>query len=127
MGGRRILIVEVDPAIRSMYEMKLQSQGYEVRVANDGEKGLELSKSFLPDLILLDILLPNDMDGDEMLQRLRETEWGASIRVIVLTNISKSEAPASLRLLHVDRYVVKAHHTPMQVADIVREVLAKNS
>lgn len=125
MGGHKILIVEDDPAIRSMYEIKLQGQGYEVQTADNGQKGLELSKSFLPDLILLDILLPN-MDGDEMLQKLRETQWGASIRVIILTNISKSEAPASLRLLHVDRYVVKAHHTPTQVAEIVREVLSRN-
>lgn len=126
MSDHKILIIEDDTAISSMYEMKLQGQGYEVRIARDGEKGLELSKSFLPELILLDILLPN-MDGDEMLQRLRETEWGASIRVIILTNLSKSEAPSSLRLLNVDRYVVKAHHTPTQVADIVQEVLVKNT
>jgi DNA-binding response OmpR family regulator len=125
VSGHKILIVEDDTAISDMYDIKLQGQGYEVRIARDGQKGLELSKSFLPELILLDILLPN-MDGDEMLQKLRETEWGASIRVIILTNISKSEAPASLRLLHVDRYIVKAHHTPTQVAEIVREVLDKN-
>jgi response regulator RpfG family c-di-GMP phosphodiesterase len=63
------------------------------------------------------------MSGDEMLQAMRATEWGSGIKVIILTNISKSEAPHSLRLLHVDRYVTKVHHTPAQIVDIVREVL----
>lgn len=124
MSGHKILIVEDEPAISNMYVMKLQGQGYEVRSVQDGEKGLEIARSFLPDLILLDILLPN-MDGDEMLEKLRATKWGASIRVIVLTNLSKDEAPAKLRLLHVDRYIVKAHYTPTQVGEIVREVLSK--
>jgi CheY-like chemotaxis protein len=68
-----------------------------------------------------------EMNGDEMLTRLREREWGGNIRVIVLTNISKDEAPATLRFLNVDRYVVKAHHTPAQVLEIVREVLDMNT
>jgi hypothetical protein len=63
------------------------------------------------------------MAGDEMLEKLRQTDWGASIRVIVLTNISRDEAPRSLGLLNVDRYIVKAHHTPQQVLEIVNEVL----
>lgn len=123
--GHKILIVEDDPAISNMYQMKLQGQGYKVLIANNGEKGLELSKSFFPVLILLDVLLPG-MHGDEMLEKIRETDWGASIRVIVLTNLSKDEAPRNLRFLNVDRYIVKAHHTPSQVADMVQEVLQEN-
>lgn len=64
------------------------------------------------------------MSGDTMLEKLRSTDWGSDIRVIILTNISKSEAPMGLRLLNVDRYIVKAHYTPSQVANIVEEVLA---
>lgn len=63
------------------------------------------------------------MSGDIMLEKLRATEWGSSIRVIVLTNISKAEAPMNLRFLNVDRYIVKAHSTPSQVVAVVREVL----
>jgi CheY-like chemotaxis protein len=65
------------------------------------------------------------MGGTEMLARLRAESWGSDARVIVLTNISKDEAPQALRFLHVDRYIVKAHHTPAQVIAIVREVLGK--
>jgi hypothetical protein len=58
-----------------------------------------------------------------MLQHIREHHWGASIRVIILTNISRDEAPSLLRFLSVDRYIVKAHYTPSQVVAIVKEVL----
>jgi hypothetical protein len=64
------------------------------------------------------------MSGDEMLEKLRATDWGSSIRVVILTNISKDEAPKNLRFLHVDRYVVKAHHTPTQVLEIIKEILS---
>jgi hypothetical protein len=56
---------------------------------------------------------------------MRGEDWGSSIRVVILTNLSKDEAPQSLRFLHVDRYVVKAHHTPKQIIDIVNEILGR--
>jgi DNA-binding response OmpR family regulator len=118
----KIAVVEDDTAIASMYEFKLSNSGFHVQTAADGTQGLALAGSFFPDLILLDLLLPG-MSGHEMLEKLRETDWGAKIRVIILTNLSKDEAPHGLRLLNVDRYVVKAHHTPAQVVDIVKEVL----
>jgi CheY-like chemotaxis protein len=120
----KILVVEDDPQIQQIYQFKLENSGYEVRVADNGEQGLELAKAHKPPLILLDLRMPV-MTGEEMLEKLRGTDWGAEIRVIVLTNISKDEAPRNLRFLAVDRYVVKAHHTPTQVVDIVREVLGQ--
>lgn len=119
----KIVVVEDEPAIRELYKAKLSLSGYEVRTANNGREGLALIESFRPELVLLDIRMP-EMNGDEMLQRLRETEWGADIHVVILTNLSKDEAPTMLRFLNVDRYVVKAHHTPKQIVDIVSEVLA---
>ncbi len=124
MIKKKIAVIEDDKAISSMYEFKLKNSGYVVRVANNGLEGLELVKDLVPDLILLDIKMPK-MSGDEMLEKLRQTDWGADARVIILTNISKDEAPMTLRFLGVDRYIVKAHHTPGQVVDMVREVLEK--
>jgi two-component system alkaline phosphatase synthesis response regulator PhoP len=118
----KILIVEDEPSIQQMYRMKLESTGFVVDVADDGQEGLEKSEEFKPDLILLDLKMPN-MTGEEMLEKVRKTDWGASIRVIVLTNISRDEAPSALRMLNVDRYIVKAHYTPAQVVDAVNEVL----
>jgi DNA-binding response OmpR family regulator len=118
----RIAVIEDELPIQQMYRLKLEREGFTVATADDGRSGLALAEAFRPDLILLDLRMPN-MSGDEMLLHLRATDWGAAIQVIVLTNISKDEAPQALRLLNVHRYVVKAHHTPAQVVDVVREVL----
>lgn len=119
---KRIAIIEDDHAIQQMYRYKLEEAGYDVRTANDGVEGLELLVSFMPNLILLDIKMPR-MSGNEMLQQLRSTDAGANIKVLVLTNISRDEAPRSLQLLNIERYIVKAHHTPQQVVQIVQETL----
>lgn len=118
----KVVVVEDEHSIAQMYQFKLEIEGFDVRVAHDGQEGFDLIKSFSPEIILLDLHMPV-MNGDEMLEHLRATDWGSSIRVIVLTNISKDEAPARLRLLNVDRYIVKAHHTPNQVLQIIKEVL----
>ncbi len=118
----RIVVVEDEPPILAMYKMKLESSGFEVATAEDGKEGLEVIERAKPGLILLDLKMPI-MSGDEMLEKLRETDWGADIRVIILTNISRDEAPHKLRFLGVDRYIVKAHHTPSQVVEVIQEVL----
>jgi DNA-binding response OmpR family regulator len=122
---QKILIVEDEVPIASMYKFKLEKSGYIVRTAYNGEEGLQEAEKLRPELILLDLRMPV-MSGDVMLEKIRKTEWGSSIRVIILTNISKAEAPSQLRFLDVDRYIVKAHHTPAQVASIVDEVLEES-
>jgi two-component system phosphate regulon response regulator PhoB len=121
---KKVAIIEDEPAISQMYRFKFEAEGYEVEVAPNGQVGLELAEKMRPDIILLDLMMPV-MSGDVMLRKLRETEWGADIRVIVLTNLSKNEAPQEFRMLHVDRYVLKAHYTPSQVVEIVHEVLSQ--
>ena len=123
-SAHKIAIIEDDRDLQFIYKMKFEAVGYKVMAAADGEKGLEVVESFQPDIILLDLRMPK-MSGDEMLTRLRASDWGRDMRVIILTNISKSEAPPVLRFLHVDGYIVKAHHTPAQVVSIVREVLGE--
>ena len=119
---KRVLVVEDEQSIAEMYQFKLDKGGYEVKVAVNGKEGLAIAEEFSPDLVLLDLRMPV-MSGDEMLTKLRASEWGSSMRVIILTNIGKHEAPSSLRFLQVHRYIVKAHHTPSQVLEIVNEVL----
>jgi len=122
MSTHKIVLVEDDQVLRYMYELKLKHHGFTVHTATNGEEGLAAIKESNPHLILLDLRMPV-MTGDEMLKKLREEAWGASIRVIILTNLSKNEAPPSLRFLNVDRYVVKAHTTPSQVVEIIHQVL----
>lgn len=118
----RAVVVEDDQDIQYLYRLKLEREGFEVAVANNGVEGLALIQAFQPHIVLLDIMMPI-MNGAEMLARMRAEQWGSDARVVVLTNISKDEAPQALRFLHVDRYIVKAHHTPAQVVNIVTEIL----
>jgi len=118
----KIAIIEDDHAISAMYQYKLKHFGYTVQVAFDGQAGLTLAERLRPDLILLDLRMPV-MGGVEMLEKLRSTDWGGAIRVIILTNLNRNEAPMNLRLLNVDRYIIKAHHTPQQVLGIIQETL----
>lgn len=117
-----IAVVEDEPAINDMYSLKLELSGFKVVTAGNGQEGLELIEKHKPDLVLLDLKMPI-MTGEEMLEKLRQTDWGAEIKVIVLTNISRDEAPQSLKLLNIDRYIVKAHYTPAQVIKEVKQVL----
>lgn len=118
----KAIVVEDDTDLQFLYKTKLEREGFEVQIAGNGQEGLELIELHRPHIVLLDLLMPV-MGGSEMLAALRATEWGSDVRVIVLTNISKDEAPPALRFLRVDRYIVKAHHTPAQVVRIVHEVL----
>jgi len=121
----KAVVVEDDHDLQFMYKLKLEREGFEVRVAGNGQQGLEIIEDWRPHIVLLDLMMPI-MSGPEMLAHLRSKEWGSDVRVVILTNISKDEAPPALRFLHVDRYVVKAHHTPAQVVRIVHEVLGKH-
>lgn len=120
----KVVVIEDDHDLQYLYQLKLENEGFLVKTAGNGEEGLSVTESFHPDIILLDLMMPI-MGGAEMLAKLRATDWGSSIRVIILTNISKDEAPQALRFLRVDRYIVKAHHTPSQVISIVHEVLGR--
>ena len=119
---KSILIVDDEPAIRNMYAFKFEHEGFDVNTAENGKTGLKKARDIIPDIILLDLRMPV-MDGLTMLQKLRAEDWSRNIRVLILTNISRSEAPSELQFLSVSRYVVKAHHTPAQVVQIIRETL----
>ncbi len=115
----KIAIIEDDPAISQMYRIKFESEGYTVETAENGLLGLKLAESMKPDIILLDLMMP-EMNGHEMLKRLRATGWGQSIKVVILTNMGEQEAPEGIRELNVNAFILKADMTPRQVAEIVK-------
>ena len=119
----KIAIIEDEAAIRRMYAIKLRFSNFEICEAADGEEGLVVIEREKPDLILLDLRMPR-MTGDEMLRELRATEWGENIPVIILTNISKDEAPRTLSHLGISDFIVKANSTPQKVLEHVQRVLS---
>jgi DNA-binding response OmpR family regulator len=119
----KIAIIEDDAAISQMYRIKFEAEGYTVDTAENGKLGLALIEEMTPDIVLLDLMMP-EMNGDEMLAKLRETDWGKNIKVIVLTNMGESEVPANVRELGVKAFILKANMTPRQVAELVKEQLA---
>jgi len=120
----KVAIIEDDIAIVQMYLMKFQTEGFDVVTANDGKAGLALAEQESPDIILLDLMMPQ-MRGDEMLVEMRKTSWGKETKVIILTNMGESEAPAGVKENNVLDFIVKADMTPKQVVDKVKEHLAK--
>lgn len=119
----KIAIIEDDPAISQMYRMKFEADGFDVQLANDGLKGVAMVEEFQPDMILLDVQMP-EMTGDEVLKQIRDAPWGKYIPVIVLTNLGEEEAPKTIRSLGIHSYIVKAELTPRQVVQRVKEALA---
>jgi two-component system alkaline phosphatase synthesis response regulator PhoP len=122
----KIAIIEDDAAIQEMYKLKFEHDGYTVKTASNGKDGLAMIKTFWPDVVLVDIMMP-EMNGEEMLLELRSRDWGKDFKVVVMTNTSRQEAPASLNNLGISHYVVKAEQTPAQVEEIVKDILSIKS
>jgi len=118
----KIAIIEDDQAISQMYRFKFEAEGFTVETADNGKRGLELAENMKPDIILLDLMMP-EMTGDEMLDRLRKTDWGKDIKVIILTNVGEQELPARVKELGVSGIILKADMTPRQVAEMVKKQL----
>jgi two-component system response regulator AdeR len=118
----KIAIIEDDQAICQMYRFKFEAEGYNVEIAENGKLGLELAEKMRPDIILLDLMMP-EMNGDEMLALLRKTSWGKDVKVIILTNVGEQEIPTSIKELGVSGVILKANMTPRQVADVVKKQL----
>lgn len=119
----KIAIIEDDQAISQMYRFKFEADGFTVETAENGKLGLDLAESMKPDMILLDLMMP-EMTGDEMLALLRATDWGKNIKVIILTNMGEQEIPAKVKELGVSGTILKADMTPTQVAEVVKKQLA---
>jgi DNA-binding response OmpR family regulator len=118
----KIAIIEDDTVINQMYRMKFEADGFEVQLADNGKRGVALVESFQPDVILMDLQMP-EMGGAEALAEIRSHDWGKTIPVIILTNLGEEEAPKTLRTLGIHSYIVKADLTPSQVVSRAKEAL----
>jgi len=92
----KVLIIEDEEMVARMYEKALAFDGFEVAVAVGGQEGLTKVKEFMPDLVLLDIMMP-EPDGIEVLEKIKEDPDTSTIPVVVLTNLSgKNDAALAM-------------------------------
>ena len=120
---KKIVIVEDNPALADIYKTRLEIQGYQTYVAYDGIAALYTIQTEMPDLVLLDMMVPA-IAGDEVLKRMRAAEWGTQIPVYIISNLNEADAPAGLRDLGIEGYAVKANLADDDLDKIVASVLA---
>lgn len=117
-----ILLVEDDQFLQRMYTQKLTKEGMEVITAGDGEKALALLAQKIPDVVLLDIIMPKK-DGFAVLAALRENPAWKAVPVILLTNLGEAEDVKRGRQLGANDYLIKAHFLPSEVVAIVKKYI----
>ena len=118
----KILLVEDDPFLVDIYSQKLKKAGFEVGVVTDGSKVLNAIKEQKPELLMLDIVLP-EMDGWEILEELSKDSQFSTLKVMVFSNLGqKAEVEKGMKLGAV-KYLIKADYTPSEVVEEVKKLL----
>lgn len=123
---KKIVLVEDDTMLAEIYQIQLRQAGFSCLIAANGVVGVGMIKSELPDLVLLDLMLP-ELSGDQVLKTMRENDWGKDIPVLVLTNISEAEAPDGLHELGIEGYIVKANLSNDQLVQKVSEIVGTDA
>ncbi|HSX05660.1 MAG TPA: dihydrofolate reductase family protein [Candidatus Saccharimonadales bacterium] len=120
----KILVVEDNPAIAEVYKKRMELIGYICFVAHEGNEALAMIEKERPSLVLLDLMVPG-VAGDQILKRMRASEWGKDIKVLVISNLSEANAPAGLRAQGIEGYAVKANLTDDQLDQMVNQIFER--
>lgn len=119
---KRILLVEDDDALASVYLSRLQAEGFEMRRVGNGEDALASALSFRPDLVLLDVMMPK-VSGFDVLDIMRNTPETANIKIVMLTALSQDTDKERAESLGVDDYLVKSQVVIADVVDRIKQHL----
>lgn len=117
--NKTILIVEDDKILQDVYKLALNSQGYDVRTANNGVEGLQLLKSAAPAMVLLDIFMPV-MDGKEFMKNIDVNDYPGT-KIIVYTNLSDSRTESEMLQLGAHKVILKASMSLQDLLDLAAE------
>jgi PleD family two-component response regulator len=115
---KKVLIVDDDQDLCELVRTKLVAEGFEAVVAMHPVEGLKLAQELKPDVILLDVLMP-DMDGFEFLQKIHQQGWAQNTKIFMLTNVSKMESISEALKGHVVGYFIKSDWS---LSDIVKKL-----
>jgi two-component system phosphate regulon response regulator PhoB len=120
-GNKKILLVEDDLSLAQVYKSRLELEGFEVQHSKDGEEALKTTIDFMPDLVLLDVMMPK-INGFDVLDILRNTPQTKDIHVIMLTALGQSKDQDRATALGADEYLVKSQ---VVIGDVVAHIKAK--
>ncbi len=120
--SQKVVIVEDNTALADIYSIRLDLLGYKCFLAYDGKEALEVIERELPDLVLLDLMVPK-VAGDQILETMRASEWGKNIKVLIISNLNEADAPAGLRDQGIEGYAVKANLSNDQLDQLVDSIL----
>lgn len=118
----KIVIVEDNTSLAEIYKTRLELLGYRCFVAYQGLDALALIERELPDLVLLDLMVPK-VAGDQILEIMRGSDWGKNIKVLIISNLNESDAPAGLRDQGIEGYAVKANLSNDEIDRLVDSIL----
>jgi len=121
---KKILITEDEPGLLEMYKLYFEHADYEVVDAADGKIGVEFAKKERPDLILLDILMPQ-IDGWAMLKELKSDPATKTIPVVIFSNLAQTEEIQRGLAMGADQYLVKSALTPKELLAKIQGLLDK--
>ena len=117
-----ILLVEDDSFLAGMYMTKLKLENFEVKLADNGEDALKMAQKDVPDLVLLDIILPR-MDGFEVLKGIKASPKTKDVPIILLTNLGQKKDVDKGLSLGAEDYLIKAHFMPNEVIEKIKKTL----
>lgn len=121
---KKILVAEDDQFLVKVYESKLTKEGYEIKIAKDGEEVEEVLKTFTPDLILLDLIMPKK-DGFEVLKYIKSKENLKNIPVIVTSNLGQGEDKEKALSFGASEYVIKSDVSIKNVIERIESYIKK--
>lgn len=120
---KRVLIVEDQPDIRKLIRMTLEFEDFEIHEAGDGGAGLRMARAVLPALVLLDVMMPGEMDGLQVCQAIKADATLAGVKVVLLTARGQVRDQDAGRAAGADEYLVKPF-SPLQLVDTIDHLLA---
>jgi DNA-binding response OmpR family regulator len=119
---QKVVIIDDNHSLVDIYKTRLELLGYKCFAAYDGIDALSLIKKELPDLVLLDLMVPK-IAGDQILEIMRKNDWGKNIKVVIISNLNEADAPAGLRDQGIEDYAVKINLTNDKLDQLVDQVL----
>lgn len=119
MTNKRILIVDDQGELRKLVRMTLEFEDYELHEAENGERALELTKAISPDLVILDVMMPGDINGYDVCQLIKDNPKTSGTYIILLTARGQKEDLERGNEVGANTYLVKPF-SPIELIDVVK-------